>query len=113
MAKAMSAGDYRTKCVIQRAADSVNSIQEPILTWSTHATRYCRLVPSSGFEFVQAMQTTANLRGVIRMRSDTVTRAIKTKDRLQIEGQIYNIEAIYDETALKKEVVIWFRSQDE
>lgn len=113
MPKRLSAGDYRTKCVIERATDSVNDIQEPILTWATHATRYCRLVPSSGFEFVQAMQVTGNLRGIVRMRSDTVTRAIKTKDRLQIEGQTYNIEAIYDETALKKEVVIWFRSQDE
>ena len=113
MPKSMSAGDYRTKCTIQRATDSVNDIQEPVLTWNTHATRYCRLVPSNGFEFQQAMQTTGNLRGIIRMRSDSVTRGIKCKDRIVIGTDTYNIEAVYDETAHRKEMVIWFRSQDE
>lgn len=105
----INAGQYRTRVVIESPTRTQNDIGEPVETWTTYATRWAKLEPSAGREFVAAMQVVPELRGIIKLRSDSLTRAITPAMRLTYGDRTFDIEAVYDETESRREVVIWFR----
>lgn len=106
----INAGKYRSRVVIEQPTRSLNDIGEPIASdWTEYITRFGAIEPSAGREFVAAMQVVPELRGIIRLRSDSLTRAITPAMRLTYGDRTFDIEAVYDETESRREVVIWFR----
>jgi len=103
-----TAGKYRTRVTIQSATRTLNSMNEPEYTWSTYATRWGELAPTNGREYLSVLQTQAQVAGILRLRSDTQTRAITPDMRCVVGSRTLNIGAVYDETDAKKEMVIWF-----
>jgi len=61
-------GDMDTLATVQSPADSTNSIGEPVLTWSTFATRWIAILPLSGNEAINAMANQGVVTHRVRMR---------------------------------------------
>jgi SPP1 family predicted phage head-tail adaptor len=81
-------GDMDRLATLQSPADSTNSIGEPVLTWSTFATRWIALLPLSGNESINAMANQGVVTHRIRMR---YTSGLKPKMRVVAEGRTFEI----------------------
>jgi SPP1 family predicted phage head-tail adaptor len=79
--------------VIQTPSDSVNALGEPVLTYSTFATRWVELVPMSGTEQMNSMATQGTVMHRIRMR---YTSGLKPKMRVTYEGRTFEIVSIVE-----------------
>jgi SPP1 family predicted phage head-tail adaptor len=79
--------------VVQTPAESANAIGEPILTWSTFATRWVAILPLSGNEQITALANEGNVTHRIRMR---YTAGIKPKMRLVSEGRTFEIMSVVE-----------------
>jgi len=102
-----SSSKYRTRVVIEQPANAVGEYNDPQLTWTTYATRWSELDTGSGREFVRAQQVIPELAAVVRMRSDSTTRAITPRMRIKYGTRYLNIAGVSDDGELRKEVVIW------
>ncbi len=102
-----TAGDYRTRVVIEQATESTNAVGEVELTWSTYATRWAKAEPLFGREFQEAMQIVAAITTGITLRSDAQTRAITPKMRLKIGTRLLNIVHVKDAFEARREVIVW------
>lgn len=83
-------GNFDQRITIQRAAES-QTYGEPILTWSTYATRWANVQPRGGNEAVMGdtLQPFSRIRVV--MRYDNL---ITEKMRIVWEEKTYNIVSI-------------------
>jgi SPP1 family predicted phage head-tail adaptor len=79
--------------VVQTPTESANAIGEPILTWSTFATRWIAILPLSGNEQITALANEGNVTHRIRMR---YTAGIKPKMRLVSEGRTFEIMSVVE-----------------
>jgi SPP1 family predicted phage head-tail adaptor len=79
--------------VVQTPTESANAIGEPILTWSTFATRWVAILPLSGNEQITALANEGNVTHRIRMR---YTAGIKPKMRLVSEGRTFEIMSVVE-----------------
>lgn len=79
--------------VVQTPTESANAIGEPILTWSTFATRWIAILPLSGNEQITALANEGNVTHRIRMR---YTAGIKPKMRLVSEGRSFEIMSVVE-----------------
>jgi SPP1 family predicted phage head-tail adaptor len=102
-----SAAKYKTRVVIQSPVETVNSIHEVAISWLDYVSRWAMVSPTSGREFQAAMQVVPILQSIVRMRSDSQTRAITPRMRITIDSRVLNIAAVYDETNERREVVLW------
>lgn len=73
---------------VQTPTESANAIGEPILSWSTFATRWIAILPLSGAEAMQAMATEGSVTHRVRMR---YTPGLKPKMRLVSDGRTFEI----------------------
>lgn len=87
----MEAGKLDRKIVIQRFTSTVDEYNEPVLSWSTLATRSASYEPISDGERFRASETaaTASARFVIRYSSAVST--LNPKDRLTFDGDTWQI----------------------
>lgn len=87
----MEAGKLDRKIVIQRFTSTLDSYNEPVLSWSTLATRSASYEPISDGERFRAGETaaTASARFVIRYSSAVST--LNPKDRLTFDGDTWQI----------------------
>jgi SPP1 family predicted phage head-tail adaptor len=88
-------GDLNIKATIETPTESANGIGEPILTWSTFATRWIAILPLSGSEQLQAMAAQGTVTHRVRMR---YTAGIKPKMRLQADGRRFEIMSVIERT---------------
>lgn len=79
--------------VIQTPADSVNAIGEPVLTYTTFASRYVALLPMSGNEQMNAMATQGTVMHRLRLR---YTAGLKPKMRIVTEGRTFEIMSVLE-----------------
>ena len=79
--------------VVQTPTESANAIGEPILTWSTFATRWIAILPLSGNEQITALANEGNVTHRIRMR---YTAGIKPKMRLVSEDRTFEIMSVVE-----------------
>jgi SPP1 family predicted phage head-tail adaptor len=88
---AIAAGKLDRKIVLQRFTSTVDSYNEPVLSWSTLATRSASYEPISDGERFRAGETaaTASARFVIRYSSAVST--LNPKDRLTFDGDTWQI----------------------
>lgn len=84
----LRSGTMDRLAVVQTPAESANAIGEPILTWSTFATRWVAVLPLSGSEQLQADAAQGSVTHRIRMR---YTAGLKPKMRLLCEGRTFEI----------------------
>jgi SPP1 family predicted phage head-tail adaptor len=87
----MEAGKLDRKIVIQRFTSTLDSYNEPVLSWSTLATRWASYQPISDGERFRAGETaaTASARFVIRYSSAVST--LSPKDQLTFDGDTWQI----------------------
>lgn len=89
----LRAGLLDKTAVIQTPADSVNSLGEPVLTYSTFKTRRIALLPTSGTEQIDAMATQGTVLHRIRMR---YTAGLKPKMRVVCESRTFEIQSVME-----------------
>jgi len=89
----LQSGIMDQKATIETPAESVNSIGEPTLTYSTFATRWIALLPLSGAERVASMQNEGTVTHRVRMR---YTSGLKPKMRLVSEGRTFEIASVVE-----------------
>lgn len=107
MALKIGAGKYRTRVVVEQPTNVVGDYNDPQVTWATYIARWSELDTGSGREFVRAQQVIPELTAVVRMRSDTETRAITPRMRIKYGSRYLNIAAAYEESEMRQEVVLW------
>lgn len=107
MALKLGAGQYRTKVTIEQPTTAVGGYNDPQLSWSTYASRWAQVETNSGRELQRAQQTIPETTAVIRMRSDSLTRAITPRMRAKIGNRVLNIAVANDEGELRQEVILW------
>ena len=84
----LRSGIMDRSAVVQTPTESANAIGEPILTWSTFATRWIAILPLSGNEQVTALANEGNVTHRVRMR---YTAGLKPKMRLVCDGRTVEI----------------------
>lgn len=89
----LQSGIMDQKATIETPTESVNSIGEPTLTYSTFATRWIALLPLSGAERVASMQNEGTVTHRVRMR---YTAGLRPKMRLVSEGRTFEIASIVE-----------------
>jgi SPP1 family predicted phage head-tail adaptor len=91
----LRSGDLNLKATIETPTESANGIGEPILTWSTFATRWIAIVPLSGAEQITAMANSGSVTHRVRLR---YTAGIKPKMRIQADGRRFEIMSVIERT---------------
>jgi SPP1 family predicted phage head-tail adaptor len=89
----LRSGIMDTLATVQTPAESANAIGEPILTWSTFATRWIAILPLSGNEQMTAMATEGNVTHRVRMR---YTAGLKPKMRMVAEDRTFEIMSVVE-----------------
>lgn len=89
----LGSGLMTKKATVQTPTESANAIGEPILAWSTFATRWIALLPLSGSEQMTAMANEASVTHRVRMR---YTSGLKPKMRLEAEGRTFEIMSVVE-----------------
>lgn len=94
----IKAGEYRWRAQLQRATSTKNAIGEKVKTWATVAIVWAKKVERSGGEQVRNEQVQATKRVEVWLRAplpDEVSEPT-TKDRVSVDGQTFNVEAVLD-----------------
>lgn len=89
----LHSGVMDSKATIETPLDTVNSIGEPVLTYSTFATRWIALLPLSGAERVASLQNEGTVTHRVRMR---YTNGLKPKMRLVSDGRTFEIDSVVE-----------------
>ena len=84
----LRSGIMDTLATVQTPTESANAIGEPILTWSTFATRWIAILPLSGNEQMTAMANEGSITHRVRMR---YTDGLKPKMRLISGSRTFEI----------------------
>ena len=93
------AGLFRDRVTFQRMASTTDDYGNTTGTWSDHANRYAHLIERLGQEDIEqgALQDVAV--ATMRVRSDTLTNAITTADRVLARGVYWAITSIMQVSA--------------
>lgn len=89
----LRAGILDEEAVIKTPVESTNDLSEPILTFTTFATRRVGIMPLSGNENMQAMSREGTVLHRIRMR---YTPGLKPKMRLEMTGRVFEIMSVME-----------------
>jgi SPP1 family predicted phage head-tail adaptor len=100
----MRARKLMHKVTIQQATDTLDSAGEPIQTWATYATRSAEVMPMGGRETFRLQQYYADATAVIRLRYDSLTKAITPEMRVSFDSRIFNIESMINVDELNREI---------
>lgn len=87
----MEAGKLDRKIVIQRFTSTLDSYNEPVLSWSTLATRSASYEPISDGERFRAGETTATASARFVIRHSSAVADLNPKDRLIFEDTAWEI----------------------
>lgn len=86
------------RITIERATETLNAFNEPVLTWATYATISAARMDASDGERFAAGQVGSFLVTWFRFRSSPITKAIKASDRVRYDGAIWEIQGPPKET---------------
>lgn len=89
----MKTGTLNRLATIQTPTESANAIGEPILSWSTYATRWIGVVPLSGSESVSALASQSDVTHKVMMH---YTPGLKAKMRIVCEGRTFEITSVVE-----------------
>lgn len=93
----MAAGAYNRRVTIQAGTESENADGQPVSAWADVADRWAKFMPAGGNERMRGVQLIAEASYILRLRADTMTRAITTKHRLldPLTGQVFQVGRAY------------------
>lgn len=92
-----NAGKYRTRVQIRRlksslTPDAAGQINETTAAnWETYIKRWAEIITKGSREFLVGDQQNAQITHLVRVRSDSDTRAALTGMRLEFDGRILSI----------------------
>lgn len=89
----MRAGRLRSRAEILRLPTTPDEYGEVPETPTTIGTRWCSVDATSGTEVAQASGLLSISAVQVRMRYDSLTKTITSRDKLRINGDLYDIKA--------------------
>ena len=89
-------GELDRRITIQRATVTLNAFNEPIETWSDHATVSAKRRDASATESYRAQQVGAEITARFTVRWSSLTSDVNSGHRLRFDDKIYNITAVRD-----------------
>ena len=99
---------FNNKVQIQKATDaSPNSVSEVLPVYTTTYPRWASIQPTSGREFMAAMQVLPTLNSIVVMQWDSKTSQISARDRIVIKDRTLNIAAVFNEGEDNHFIVLW------
>ena len=90
----MGAGSLDRRIVIQRAAGTTSALNSMVKVWSAYTTVWAARRDISDSEKVAGGHVMASLASRFVIRSSSVSRAIRSTDRISYDGSIWNIHGI-------------------
>lgn len=105
--KRIDAGKYRTPCIVEQPVETVADMHSVEITWEKYAEIRVAEMPTNGREYQQAMTTIPSLRGIYRVRSDSITRGITPRMRLRIGDRVLGIDSVFDDGGERREVAMY------
>ena len=104
----VKAGQYRERAVIQRLTEgTVDDYGNVYSGWSTVATRWADMRERTSKEMIQGGELSNVGQATMRVRSDSITQAITSADRVVIRGHTWAIKDVVQIDA--KNTVLEFR----
>ena len=87
-------GQLDRRITIQRTTVTANEFNEPIETWTDHATVWAKRSDVSATESYRAQEVGAEItaRFIIRRSSDV--KDVNPRDRVSFDGKLYNITRV-------------------
>ena len=95
----INAGRLRQLAIIEQATEVKGAMGGTSKTWSTFANVRCDLIHASGRELMASGQQVAEVKARAFIR---YTAGITPKMRLNVEGIVYDIEAVLDRDGRKQ-----------
>lgn len=86
------------RITIERATETFNEFNEPVLTWATYATISAARVDAADGEKFAAGQVGSFLVTWFQFRSSPITKAIMASDRVIHDGVVWQIQGPPKET---------------
>lgn len=109
------AGRYRNRVIIQ-SPNTTNvdagghvDLKSGDTNWTTYATRWASVIPSSGREFVSGEKVQGDITHVVLCRYDTLTKAVNPTQRVKFGTRKLNIVSAYQRGQLQSEMVMQCR----
>ena len=90
----MKAGHRKHRIVIERASITRNGLNEPIKTWETFCAEMAAVYYGSGREQREGAQTQASQAASFEVLSNSRTRAVSVKDRINFGGGLWDIHSV-------------------
>jgi len=99
----MDIATLRHRITIEQVTETVNSVGEPIITWTTFAIVWASVAPLDGREFWASKQINSEVTGKIKIR---YLSGINTKMRVLFGSRVFDIEAILNVEERNKEMTL-------
>jgi len=104
----MRSGRRNSKVLIENHTETINSVGEPVETWSTYATAWVEIKTQSGKEFIQAKEQNSELTHILTTH---YISGVTPKMRINNGGLYYNILSVFDPTTRKRELKLYCNEQ--
>jgi|FLOH01.1.fsa_nt_gi SPP1 family predicted phage head-tail adaptor len=104
----MRAGRLNSAIIIESKTEVINTVGEPIETWSTFTSIRAEVRTQSGKEFISAKAQHSELSHVITCR---YISGVNSKMRINNGGEYYNILSVFDPSSRKREMRIYCSEQ--
>ena len=88
------AGDLDRRITIQRATTTLNEFNEPIETWTDHATVWAKRSDASAVESYRTQEVGAEITARFIIRRSTQVHDVNPRDRVSFNGKVYNITRV-------------------
>ena len=109
----LHSGTLNTRLVLQNPTQTKNDDGGVVQGWSDSTKLWGNVMPYQGSEPYLAGQVTSDLSHIVVLRSDSVTDAITTRDRIRFAtpSRTLNIQSIYQRGELHREIVLQCKEQ--
>lgn len=100
----MTAGRRDSLVTLERATTSEDEYGSEISTWGSIGQEWCAVFYGRGDERRQAAMEQGSQAATFNMLSNTLTRSLTLKDRLQFDGSAWDIQGIAPDTPKRGEI---------
>jgi SPP1 family predicted phage head-tail adaptor len=94
----MPAGRLRNRVIFQRETQTPDEGGGHSVAWGSDLELWAEFYPERSSERIDAGRVASPLAGTLRVRWSPVTKLIHEGDRVEIDGKLFNIRSIADET---------------
>lgn len=103
-----AAGSRNNWVTIERASDAdANSTGEVLPEWTELCGRWAGSQITSGRELTAAMSVQPMLQSIMELPYDPVTMTIKPRDRVNDDGRLLNINAVFNQGENNEKMILW------